>query len=296
MPTAAHIFIGLVAGLLLYQVSQKKFTAYHVILFTIQNIVGPDFAFLFPDPVDSFFHNAFGFMILAFGLAIPYLYLGRALKISLRYSDVYKVTAAGGLIHTCIDGFGHWSSEEGLGSFHLFSFDATEFFFQTLAGIVIFIGAIGLLVVGIWFTYNRFHRGLGDNRKVVITNTINAIFPYPVVMGTLFLARLMPFGDARGFSLVEAISATNIGEPGDRVWIYVISVLFLIITLLAVRKAPRWELPLFTGFAAIIFLVLAIVPTAGGGEADLGVSYIVLLSVAVPALLLGTSYRKENLQ
>ncbi len=63
--------------------------------------------------------------------------------------------------------------------------------------------------------------------------------------------------------------------------------------LLAAKKAPRWVMPIGVAFVAEIFLVLAIVPAAGGGEADLGMTYFLLLFIALPALLIGTSFRKE---
>jgi len=298
MPSAAHIFAGLVVGLLLYQVSQKKFTPYHIMLFSVQGIIGPDLGWLFPsDNVAHFFHSTFGFAVVALALAIPFLYLGRAIKVPLRYSDTYKLTVAGGLVHTCIDGLGHWNSVQGLGSFSLFSFDVVEYFFQTPKGLGIFAGSLGIFVLGTGIAYHRFHKGSGGDRNIALKDTTSAMAPFPLVIGVLLLLRLMPFGDVHGFSLTEALYNTGywsgVGGSGNIAWLYVTSIIFLIATIVAAKKAPRWVIPLLIGFAVTILLVLAFVPAAGGGEADLGMIYFLLLFVAVPGLLLGTSFRKD---
>ncbi len=302
MPTAAHFFAGLVVGLLLYQVSQKRFTAYHVMIFTIESVVGPDLGWLFGELNESvafFIHSAFGFAVCSFILAIPFRYIGHALKFPIRYSDAYKLTVAAGIIHICIDALGHVYNPfyMTLDPFYLFSYDIVAYFIYTPTGNSILVGAIVIFVLGIGFTYHHFAGEMSGNRKVAIVNTVNAMYIFPVVVGAFLLLRIMPFGDANGFFLVDAIYNTGawngVGGPGDAIWIYISPAIMFVGILLAAKKAPRWVLPLGVAFVAEIFLVLTIMPAAGGGEADLGMTYFLLLFLALPALLLGTSFRKE---
>ncbi len=297
MPTAAHIFAGLVVGLLLYQASQKKFTPYHVLLFTVQGIVGPDLGWLFSDlgwSVATFIHSAFGFAVSAFILAIPFRYLGRVLKYPIRYSDVYKLTVAGGITHTCIDGLGHLWNPLEVAPFGLFSYDIVDYFLHTTTGNYILVGAIAAFILGIGVTYHHFAHEKTGNRIHGIKDTFNAMYPFPAVVGALLLLRLMPFGNNLEFFMPEAINYTSVGVPQDAYWIYISPILVFVAIAFAAKKAPRLVLPIGLGYAAIIFLVLVINPAAGGGEGDLGMTYVLLLFIALPALLLGTSFHKDS--
>jgi hypothetical protein len=300
MPSATHIFAGLVVGLLLYQVSRKRFTPYHVMLISIQSIIGPDLGWLFPDATMAlFFHSAFGFAVWAFVIAIPFSIVGRALADPMRYSDAYKLTLAGGITHFCIDGLGHLvAGTSELEPFSLFTFDAVEYFLHTPTGNYLLGGALGAFLLLAVVTYFRFARRAAGNRTSVIKGTASALMPFPLLIGALLLLRLMPFGNAYGFSIAEAVYTTGwwsgVGEGASNIWIYITAGIMVIAMPVAMKKAPRLVLPLGVGYAATIFFVLAIAPAAGAGEADLGLTYFLLLFVAFPALLLGTSFRLEG--
>ena len=49
MPGAAHIFISILIGILIYHISDRRFTPYHFIIWVVNNLMGPDMGWLFPN-------------------------------------------------------------------------------------------------------------------------------------------------------------------------------------------------------------------------------------------------------
>ncbi|MHA1265355.1 MAG: hypothetical protein ACTSRS_08995 [Candidatus Helarchaeota archaeon] len=127
MPGASHIFFGAVIGLFLYYLTKGRFSGKHVIIFTVNNYMGPDLAHLLkymfnpiPGGYDfgNWFHDPFNFMLLAFVLAALWTFLTRFSikgkgplrthfyfldKRTISYFDCWQLIVAGGFSHFFLD-------------------------------------------------------------------------------------------------------------------------------------------------------------------------------------------------
>lgn len=129
MPTFTHIFYGLALLIPIMYFARDRFHYSIAVVFLINNIFGPDLAFLFSF-VDPGIHSIIGFTITAIPLSLVFSYLSRfqieneqgryKFRIIdtrtrvLSWTDAFLVTAAGGISHFFIDQFFHRELEMNL--------------------------------------------------------------------------------------------------------------------------------------------------------------------------------------
>jgi hypothetical protein len=98
------------------------------------------------------------------------------------------------------------------------------------------------------------------------------------------------------FTLGEAIYNTGqesgVGSGISPLWFYIVCVVYLVICIYFLQKKKNFVIKLSLVFAFFCFFMVWIQPGLGGGEAELGISYFILVFIGVPAGLLGTSFEK----
>jgi len=118
MPAFAHIIIALGLSIFLYKITEGKFTTKHALVFTVNNLYGPDISSFLPS-VDSFlwgglaipeiyyFFHGFGWFLIALALTIPWDYALNHKERVMKVKQVYFLILAGGLLHLFVDVIGH---------------------------------------------------------------------------------------------------------------------------------------------------------------------------------------------
>ena len=104
IPSFAHIIIGLGISIFLYKITEGKFSTRHALVFTINNLVGPDLASFFPTqqgiiwagleiPEIYFFFHGYGWFAIAALLVIPWnvfiKFLDKGKEKSMKMSQTY---------------------------------------------------------------------------------------------------------------------------------------------------------------------------------------------------------------
>ena len=116
MPTISHFALGVIIGICLYYISDKKFSKYHVFILFLNNFLGPDVGWILG--LGRFTHSLFGWIIFSFVLTIPYHYFtkftidikdSRNIEIielkenRLSYLNTFYLVTAGGILHNYLD-------------------------------------------------------------------------------------------------------------------------------------------------------------------------------------------------
>jgi hypothetical protein len=124
MPSFAHVIIGLGISIFLYKITEGKFSSKHALIFSFNNLFGPDISSFLPTfdafpfwgglviPEIYYFTHGYGWPILALLLVLPwYFILGASKKRSdeerLGFKQIYFLIAAAGLLHLFVDIIGH---------------------------------------------------------------------------------------------------------------------------------------------------------------------------------------------
>lgn len=126
MPGFAHIIIGLGISIFLYKITEGKFTTKHALVFTVNNLFGPDLSSLFPTidsffwsgleiPIIYYFFHGFGWFVVALALVIPWDAIVNWKERAMKLPQVYFLIVAGGLLHLFVDIIGHPSYIEYAG-------------------------------------------------------------------------------------------------------------------------------------------------------------------------------------
>jgi len=322
MPGISHIFLGIIIGLFAYYISNRRFTAFHVFVFAVNNILGPDVGWIFYElnyEIAYFIHTAFGFMVFALIWVWPFYLVGRKwFEPNLRAIDTYKLLVAGGFFHVFIDALGHIQLDWTQDAFWMFSFDPKPFFLATPLGIGITIAACAGLILLEILAYMKYGKQYKVSQRIgslekteshryisflKIYESMGLILPLIIPFAVLLLKKLLPFGDAYGYTLAEAVYYTGswvgIGDEVSVVWAYLAGLGFAVLFMLLYNKGKNtqskqrireWTLLLFIG---ILFLILMFWPDFAAGESDLGITYTILCWFAVPMWLLATSFSKN---
>nr|MDO8113375.1 hypothetical protein [Candidatus Sigynarchaeota archaeon] len=297
MPGAAHIFVGIVVGIFTWYTTRGKFTPYHVVVFTLNNILGPDLFWLIPNlEIADFFNTIFGYSMIAFAMSIPYFYIGKAVSEPIRYIDVYKLAVAGGISHVGIDGLGHVLYGTHVSdNFWLFSFDWVDIFIVNPAGLAIFLIVIGGIVIVSFLAFRHLIHRHDVKPSAAAFRVVEVILPAIVLFGSIALLKLMPFGDGKWFTIGDAVVSTSVGQPNEGVWITISGVTVAIVfCLLYKKRSSLFRLVIITGYAAVLVILLLSWPFLGGGEGDAGIIYFSLIFILVPLWLIATSFRRQN--
>ncbi|MHA1150557.1 MAG: hypothetical protein ACTSR8_20245 [Promethearchaeota archaeon] len=118
MPGFAHLLIGLGISIFLYKVTEGKFTTKHMLVFTVNNLFGPDIASFFPT-IENYFWQGFeipeiyyffhgpGWVLIALLLTLPWHWAINHKEQAMKIQQVYFLIVAGGLLHLFVDIIGH---------------------------------------------------------------------------------------------------------------------------------------------------------------------------------------------
>jgi hypothetical protein len=299
MPGAAHVFIAVAAGLVLYKVSNKKFTPFHVFLFAFLSTFGPDIGWVIPpDELSDFINTVFGYSLFAIPYSIPFYMLGQKLSEPITFNHVYRINLAGGLAHIGVDGIGHVLNAGTLQSdnFWLFSFDYIDAFFMNLLGLVLFSTAVAFFCVAVLLSYRKLTVGQKLGRKSAVFKIFDAVLPFFVVFAGIAVLPALPFGDGKWFAIGEAVyftsSLSGVGSSALAYLMIVICLGFAISYVIVSRfKRNDWRAIYLGLFALGLFAAIMAFPALGGGEGDAGTMYALLLFVVLPGWLLATSYK-----
>lgn len=120
MPTITHSLIGGMMAFVLYaqsfySKSEKKFGKAHVIIFTINSFIGPDFGKITMIATDSMvivndaIHNIVGWLLVSIPLSVLYLFIFNKFKTpkkrkpSISYVNILKLIIGAGIFHFSLD-------------------------------------------------------------------------------------------------------------------------------------------------------------------------------------------------
>lgn len=289
MPSFAHLIIGLGISLFLYKVTEGKFTTKHGLVFTINNLFGPDLASLLPtghgfsiggielpELAFYYFFHGYGWFIVALPLTIIWdlmINVKPWKKDNERFMktfQVYLLIAAGGLFHLFVDVIGHPSYINYLG----------EEFYPW--------GAV-------WIGWGRN----GDPVYLSITDILaTGMFPCGNKFG--FIEAYIFYGIC--FLVFFLILLAYAHKSGDRMFRgFIILCIFYIVPLAFLYYIPDYYG--VSGMETYNGVVVNYITVPGrnthssyiftGGEADLGVLLYFFLLFAVPFLFLYYSIKDK---
>jgi hypothetical protein len=113
MPTIAHFFFGAMLGIILYFLSERRFSKHHVFIFCLNNYFGPDLGWALG--IGQQLHTVVGWLIFSIILVAPNSYFTRftpdfkRLELvdlgqnQITFVRTYAVVAAGGILHNYLD-------------------------------------------------------------------------------------------------------------------------------------------------------------------------------------------------
>jgi hypothetical protein len=298
MPGAAHVFIAVAVGLMLYKVSNKKFTPFHVFLFAFLSTFGPDIGWVIPPrELSDFIHTVFGYSLFAIPYSIPFYALVKKNGEPTTFNHVYRINLAGGLAHIGVDGIGHIIGSGTLQSdnFWLFSFVYIDEFFVNPVGLVLFITANACFCISVLRFYHKLATGQQLGRKASVMKILDGVLPFFVILATILPLPALPFGDGKWFSIGEAVYNTSeLSGTGSSTLAYLMIVICLgfavCFVIISRHKRNDWRTIFLALFMLGLFASIMAYPALGGGEGDAGTMYALLLFVALPGWLLSTSY------
>lgn len=290
MPAFAHILFAMGCSIFLNRVSKNEFTAKHALVFTVNNLFGPDLMGLFfewTSPWYFAFHMSYAWLLMAVPLAVIWdVFLNRVQwtkwkpavvprgskeGAKINFLQIWLLVSAGGLGHMFLDTLGHPSYIPYAGQ--------NQFPWGTLW----FGGDNWLSIVDIWGT-GFFPCG---NELVSQVSVAGYIFTFGIC-GAIMLGGLLLYAH-KGPRQLEKLFVASL---------LVFMIPLAIAYAIPLDEASYAELLALDGFYAgrvdangdPLYVGSAFYLT--GGEADFGLMFFLLLWFFVPLLMLYYSYNE----